>query len=159
MYNRKLKSFFPPGSKVSAGLILIIGLTAIYDGLQGDNVYLLIGLAISVISVFMITANKGIIINFNRRIFKNYWGLVGLKFGSWGSLPEIEKVAFTKFKEGVSYHRRGSASILRGKEKYGAFLMYHDSRRKILASLSDQFRAEEDARYLADQLNVPLEKS
>ena len=84
--------------------------------------------------------------------------MLGLKFGSWESFPEIEKVTFTKYKEGTSYHRQGPASIIRGKEKHCAYLMHHGSRRKILASLSGQFEAEEDARYLADQLNVPLKK-
>jgi len=157
MYQRKLKSIFPPGSKLSAALILIIGITAVYYGTQGDTGYLLIGLTITLVSIYMIAAVKGIIIDFDNRRYKNYWGLLGLKFGSWENLPEIEAVRFTKFREGSSYHRQGSASILRGKEKYSAYLMYHDSRRKIVASVEDEFRAEEDARYLADQLNVPLE--
>ncbi|MFC2125093.1 hypothetical protein ACFLU5_09800 [Bacteroidota bacterium] len=157
MYKRKLKSFFPVGSKVSAGLILIIGVMAIYYGSKGDMGYLFIGLGISLISIFMITAERGIIIDFEIKKYKNYWGLLGLKFGSWKSLPEVEDVVFTKYKEGTSYHRQGSASILRGKERHCAYLMYHDSRRKILASVADQFRAEEDARYLADQLEVPIE--
>jgi hypothetical protein len=121
--------------------------------------YLLIGLVISLISIFMITADNGIIIDFETKKYKKYWGLLGLKFGSWVSLPEIEKVTFTKYKEGASYHRQGSASILRGKGKHCAYLMYHGSRRKIMVSLSGQFKVEEDARYLADQLNVSLEKN
>ena len=157
MYKRKLKSFFPPGSKISAGLILIIGIMAVYYGLQGDVGYFLIGLVISLISIFMITAEKGIIINFELKKYKNYWGLLGLKFGSWESLPEIEKVVVTEFKEGSSYHRRGSASILRGGEKHCAYLMYHDTRRKILASVGDLYKAEEDARYLEEQLKVPID--
>ena len=157
MYTRKLKSFFPPGSKVSAGLILIVGIISVYYGLQGDMEYFLIGLVISVISIFMITAEKGIIIDFKLKKYKNYWGLPGLKFGSWESLPEIDKVIVTEFKEGSSYHRRGSASIHRGGEKHCACLMYHDSRRKILAAVGYLFKVEEDAKYLADQLKVPVD--
>ena len=105
----------------------------------------------------MISAEKGIIINFELKKYKNYWGLFGWKFGSWESLPEFEKVPVAEYREGSSYHRRGSASILRGGEKHCAFLVYPDSRRKIPASIGDLYKAEEDARYLADRLKVPLD--
>ena len=157
MYNRRIKSIFPPGSKISAGLILIVGIVSVYYGLQGDSGYLVIGIIIMLISLLMILGMKGISIDIPGKRYRLYWGVPGIKFGKWQGLPEIEKVVHEIHVEGHSYHRQGAANILSGREKYGAYLKYKDSRRRILASLNNSIKAEEDGRWLAEQLGIPFE--
>ena len=120
--------------------------------LYTSNLLGLIALAIGLGLFFSVV---GIQIDFNRKLRREFFGLFGIKFGRWHSLPEIEYV--TVFIE--HYAQRGSVvsiDSVRQFRKVKVSLIVTKTEKYDAGYFNDKWKAMEAGKLIARNLNIKL---
>ncbi len=104
MYQRSIRAL-PLIVKIPAGLVLALSVFALTQKL-------LIGLLFMLVSLFALTFQEGIQINFTERKIRVYTGLFGLKAGKWDALPAVERLTFVPVRNTYTVYgsRTGSSA-------------------------------------------------
>jgi len=82
---------------ILCGLFIVIGLIGIIADLEEGKYLLIIG------SIGLLL-KKGVIIDIDKRLMKSYWGLLGIRFGKWKSLPKVFILIITKISKLNEYN-------------------------------------------------------
>jgi hypothetical protein len=156
MYRKNLKPFFPPGSRNIILIFLVIGIGAFFYGFDKDTSISILGLIIFLLSVFIVTGQYGVQINFNNRRYRTYLSFIYIiKFGSWKDLPEIKEILLTPAKHFMS------KSSMRNNiytETFYIKLIGQDEREPISVSRGLYGELMLEAEELSKKLNVPVKE-
>jgi len=87
-YSEKTQEFFPKPIVWLGWAFALISLSIAYFNY-------VIGLLFLLISLLVITGQEGLIVNFSTKKVKYYWGVFGLKFGTWESLPKFARITIS----------------------------------------------------------------
>lgn len=105
MYKKNIKPFFPSTSRNIILIFLVIGIGALFYGLDKDVSITVLGLIIFLISVFIVTGQYGIQINFKSHKYCSYLSFIYiLRFGKWKNMPRIKEISLIPEKRFVSRH-------------------------------------------------------
>ncbi|MGK7395505.1 MAG: hypothetical protein ACNS62_13090 [Candidatus Cyclobacteriaceae bacterium M3_2C_046] len=150
MYKRIVESFFPNPVKYPTYFILVVGIFVIFTSYA-------IGLGIVAVCLAIITANEGIMIDFEKGRFKSYWSVMLIRVGKWEPIPKFGRLLLvpelTQF-TGTSFSLRTTEYT---KKETGVRLYYLHSNDYILASKGKIEKTRKDAEFLAQKLKLKLE--
>ncbi|AMM52265.1 hypothetical protein TH61_15165 [Rufibacter sp. DG15C] len=91
IYSRKTDDFFPVHGKIMGAGFAIGGLLALFQ-------YPLLGLILLGITAFIFGGRKGFELNFADSTYREYWGLLGLRFGEWKKLPNLQRISIVNMR-------------------------------------------------------------
>ena len=127
--------FRPPGRFV--GFALTFG--GFFMCISFLIVPMLIGSLILAFGVYMLTGTSGVEINYSKNIFKEYYTIIGIKFGKWVSLDPYPFLSI------MSANKSNNASDITGLNKtvvsdlaYGIYLLNNSHRKKVLLKRTPQ---------------------
>ncbi len=141
-------SYFPPQFRYVGYVLVITGCIMIYS----MNLF---GIGFIVIGPAFFLLKTGIRINFDERSYQEYRSVMGLYFGKWVNLPEIEYV--TVYTESESQDMNVQSV---GNEYNDTFfntdLIFEEPNRLKVISFPDKSAAMEAGRLLAKKLHTRL---
>jgi len=156
MYKKNIKSFFPTGSRNIILVVLVIGIGAIFYGLNKDTSITILGLLVFLISIIILTGNYGVEVDFDKKYYRSYLSFIFvLKFGKWKPLPSIHKISLTPEKHFVSRHS------LQGNIYTEVFLIKligNDTDESIIVSRGLYGELTLEAEDLSKKLKVPVKE-
>ena len=102
MLDNKLHLYFPMLIQQVGWLLLLFGILTITGLLAFPNLILpVVGAIVGAIFTFSF---QGAQLDLAGRKIKEYFGLFGVKFGSWKDLPELQEVVFTSGRYSQQVH-------------------------------------------------------
>jgi hypothetical protein len=156
MYKKNIKPFFPTGSRNIILIVMVIGVGALFYGINKDATITLLGAIIFLISVFVITGYYGVEVDFDKKTYRNYLSFIFLlKFGKWKILPETKEIALMPLKHFMSKH------ALRGNlytEIFQIKLLGEDPNESVTISRGLYGQLVLEAEELSKKLNVPFKE-
>jgi hypothetical protein len=154
MYKKKIKPFFPSGSRNIILIVLVIGVGSFFYGLDRDATIMVLGVIIFLMSVFILTGYYGIEIDFRNKRYKSHLSFIFLlRVGKWKELPEIKEIAVVPIKHFVSKHSlQGNLYT----EKFQIKLLGNDPNTSITISNGLYGELILEAEELSKKLNVPI---
>ncbi|HEX9648960.1 MAG TPA: hypothetical protein VGA21_00250 [Cyclobacteriaceae bacterium] len=140
-YSQKTNDFFPR-QIIWLGWAFIAGSAAIaYSNW-------VIGLLFGSLSLLLISGREGIIINFQRKRIKYYWGILGLKFGTYEDLPKFGRVTVSPQINLIKGRKEASRS------KFEVRLWFREFNDYVLAFTGNHPTSSEKARILSKNLRI-----
>lgn len=150
LFKRKTQSLFPFALKVSGFLIMITSFFATIGGL-------IIGPIIFLVGLFMSFSEAGVIIDFENRKIKEYWGIFLLQFGTWKKLPDFRLVTVVPFTQVYSNNlAMGGAQTTSKESSFRVNLKGVNSRISIVASSGNQKETMKNAEELAERFQLDI---
>ena len=143
IYSFRLGSFFPPQVYSCGVLGIPVGIYLFFHGM------FLQPLLVLFFSILLVTASKGVAINFKKKWVKKYVRMGGLPFGNEIPYQELEEFVLVKRRVSQSMYSRASSTTLRY-DLYQAFaltdrqkflLVEGKRKEKVLARLQALCRA------------------
>jgi len=151
MLDNKLNLYFPQFIQQLGWVLILFGILLLIMAIPMPTPLVPLGSILAGL-VFSLTS-RGTRIDLERKRFKQYVGLFGLKAGSWEPLPELKEIVFTSNSYSQQIHSIVSRRSLSTRE-YRAFMKGDDS--KILFSAGkDSQTVQNDARTVAKGLSLP----
>lgn len=154
-FNYKNRNLFS-GVHLLGILLLVAGLFALVSPLflsSGSSMTKIIsvGTGSCFIGLLIIFTYSGTLIDTSKKKFKEYVSIIGFRMGSWQDLPEIREIKVVSSNKIQRNIPNGISPTLSGKVTEHRILLYTDSDRPVFSfSYSNQTKATEQARYLAD---------
>ena len=148
IFNGSSGPYFPPQFRYVGYVLVITGCIMIY------NVNLF-GIGFVVIGPAFFLLKTGIRINFNERSYQEYRSVLGLYFGKWVKLPEIEYVTVYSESESQDMHVQSIGSAYTT-TYFNTDLIFEEPNRLKLISFQDKPSAIEAGRVLAKKLQTRL---
>ncbi len=102
----------------------------------------------------MLYFSWSILINFENKLFKKYWGVRVLKFGKWIKLHSIQYISITKTIFCQTLASRGTSSTYT-EIKYNVNIITYKNN-NIFISLSDKKKALKNAKAISKGLNLKI---
>ena len=121
----KQESFFPPTFKgVGVGLI-IWGLSyLLFPGENGYTLYTLLWMSLCLVpGVFFFFTRYGLTVNVNKKQYRIYTELLGLKFGNYESFNSVEKFYVNKVKAAYTVTKFSGAQYNYSNYVYKAYML------------------------------------
>ncbi len=148
IFNGNSGPYFPPQFRY-VGFVLLIagGIMLISENLFGIG-FILIGPAFFLLKT-------GIRINFENRSFQEYKGVLGMYFGKWEKLPEIEYVTVYQETESQGMNVQ-SISGENNDTHFNTDLIFPEPHRLKVISFPDKTAAMEAGKVLAEKLHTRL---
>ena len=107
MFSQKTERFFPAGLIFGGGMMILIGAVVLV-------IESILGILILLVGVCIVFLHYGLLIDFKENKYKEYWGLMGLKFGKWQNLPPIAYISLTKSRYSQQIGLRAANTTLKG---------------------------------------------
>ena len=148
IFSQKTERFFPAGLIFGGFLMILIGLGVLIFKSVFGIVVLLAGVAI----VFL---HYGILIDFEENKYKEYWGLLGLKFGKWQNLPPLEYISLTKSRFSQEIGLRAANTTLKG-VLYKGNLRINEQERILVMKSPKKDEVLNQLKFLAKKLDLRL---
>ena len=148
IYSQKTERFFPAGLIFGGIIMIFIGTgVLIFKSIFGV-VILLAGISI----VFL---HYGLLIDFEERKYKEYWGLLGLKFGKWTHLPPLDYISLTKSGFTQEIGLRAANTTLKG-FLYKGNLRINEHERILVIQSRNKDKVLKHLMHLAKKLDLKL---
>lgn len=153
VYTRKTGKFFPPHIQI-IGYFFLVFIPLVLFGIiniESNTFFIVLGLFLSIIFAF---STSGVIIDFNKAVYKFYFGILFIKLGNWQNTNKIRKVLFTKGKVGwtANYGRHFNANI--SAKLHVVYLSINRKRNLIFSgNFEDAFK---HASRIATGLKLPI---
>lgn len=132
---------------------IVFGVTLFILGIIGtlSNIF---SLVLSGIGVFLML-QEGSEIDLASKKYREIYSVLGLSFGKWKNLPDVEYVSIFKTKENKRVQGMGASTSF-SNDIYKLNLFY-DRNQKIEAYRTDHINdAFENAKYLSEVLNIDI---
>lgn len=148
LFSQKTERFFPVGLVFGGIMMILIGTVVLV-------IESILGILILVVGVCIVFLHYGILIDFKENKYKEYWGLMGLKFGKWQNLPPISHISLTKSRYSQQIGLRAANTTLQGflyrgnlriNERESILVIQSPRKEKVLGRL----------KQLAKKLNIGL---
>lgn len=143
VYSQKTQDFFPR-QIIWFGWVFIAGslIVALSNWVVGS--------LFASLSLLVISGREGITINFRKRKIKYYWGVLGLKFGSFEDLPEFGRITLSP-----RIHLKKGRKIASSSE-FEVRLWYKEVQDYALAYVGKHAECIKKGRFLSKKLRVPM---
>jgi hypothetical protein len=148
IFNGNSGPYFPPQFRYVGYVLVITGIIILIN----RNLF---GIGFLVIGPAFFLLKTGIRINFDDRAFQEYRGVLGLYFGRWEKLPEIEYVTVYQETESeeMNVQSISSANI---DTHFNTDLIFAEPHRLKVISFPEKTAAMEAGKVLAEKLNARL---
>ena len=148
IFSQRTERFFPTGLIFGGILMILIGTGVLI-------VKPAIGLLILLAGVSIVFLHYGVLIDIQAKVYKEYWGLLGLKFGKWQELPPIEYLSVTKSRFTQQIGLRAANTTLKG-VIYRGNLRINEHDRILLMQSTEKEKVLTELQNLARELDVKL---
>lgn len=153
VFSNSTGKLFPPHIVILGYFFLVFIPLVLFKVVNIDmNIsFIIIGLLLSLIFAF---ATSGIIVDYNKKVYKFYAGIAFLKLGKWESTQKIQKILFTKGKVGwaANYGRHFNVDV--ASKLHSVYLKINRKRNIVFSgSFDDAYRT---AQNIAIALNMPI---
>lgn len=116
-----------------------------------------VGTGSCLIGLLILFTYSGTAIDFTEKRFQEYISIMGFKLGTWQELPPINMVKVVSRTTLRKNTPNGISPTLSGNVTDHSILLYTDSSQAVFSfSYSNQSKATQQARYLADGVNSEL---
>jgi hypothetical protein len=142
------EKYFPPQFVYLSYLLIAFSL---YSSWENSPYNLFILLPATVI-IFSFVGNQ---INIEGRLYRSFFSVVGLKFGKWENLSDLEYLTIYPEKQSQTM---SVSSISRGSESlhFNLDLVFAEQEKKNIGTFESKEKALEKGKLLAQNLNVKL---
>lgn len=136
--------------------MVVMGYLLIAMGVFGFVSSPLVGGIIILLGIFFSLSVNGIQLVSERKVYRTYTNILGMKFGKWESYEKYPQISILKRSiSTVAYSRANTPSTTSRNTFYDIFLLTTNHRSKLMIQRStDKETAKESALHLADQLGV-----
>ncbi len=148
IYARKTERFFPEGLVLGGILMILIGAGALV-------IRPLLGIILLPAGLSIVFLHYGILIDFQQKMYKEYWGLLGLRFGKWKVLPPVAYISLTKSRFSQEMGLRGASSTVKG-VLYKGNLRLHDEEKILVIQSAKKEKVLQTLKYLAAEMDLKL---
>jgi len=149
IFHSRLEAYFPTSLIYFGYLLSPAGIVVAF------TTHYLLGLALVLVGIFLITAHYGILVDVGSRRYKEYWGAIGFKKGSWKVLPVVQHIYTNKKNYTEVRGSRGTSSKFYF-TVYRAFLNIEEEDNIEVAYSKDQEKVKVKARELAALLKLEV---
>ena len=148
IYNDNSESYFPPQFRYVGFALVIAGAIMLFN----NNIF---GVGFLIIGPAFFLLKTGIRVNFEERTFQEYRRVLGLYFGRWEKLRDIEYVTVYKETEsqGMNVQSIGGETSY---TYYNTDLIFPEPHRLQVKSFPDKTAAMEAGKLLAEKLHTRL---
>jgi hypothetical protein len=149
----KLGRFASPAMTSAAVILTIVLILAFYQNLN-QNIFA--GLALLLITGFIVFSKNGICISANTKNYKSYISFLGIKFGKWQQLNGYTDIALLRKTVSIRAFSRANVSAETSLETYFEICLLSPNHRKklIVARFKDDEIAFDAAHKMAEKLNM-----
>ncbi|MDN5214788.1 hypothetical protein QQ020_22100 [Fulvivirgaceae bacterium BMA12] len=147
-YVQKTERFFPEGLVFGGILMILIGVGALV-------IKPLLGIILLPAGLSVVFLHYGILIDFEQKRYKEYWGLLGLRFGKWKVLPPVTYISLTKSRFSQQMGLRGATSTMRG-VLYKGNLRLDDEEKILVIQSGKKEKVLQTLKYLATKMDIKL---
>ncbi|WP_373522259.1 hypothetical protein [Aquiflexum sp.] len=143
-------------------VLIIAGLFALLSPLfmeSGSSMEKIIGVGVGaiVIGLGIVSSFSGTLIDFNEKRFKEYFSIVGYKFGEWADLPDISTVKVISNSYVITNTPNGISPTFSGKVTDFRTFLYSDASKPVFSFVySNKNKAIKKAKKLASNLDAEL---
>lgn len=156
MYKKNIKPFFPGASRNIILVVLVLGVGAIFYGIDRDIAIVILGTIVVLMSVFILTGQYTMEIDFEDRQYRSGLSFIYvLKFGVWKPLPEIKEISLIPSKHFVT---RQSLKHNLYTEEFQIRLMGVDPEDTLTVSRGLYGELILEAEELSKELNIALKE-
>ena len=113
------------------------------------------GIVVLLAGVAIVFLHYGILIDFEENKYKEYWGLLGLKFGKWQNLPPLEYISLTKSRFSQEIGLRAANTTLKG-VLYKGNLRINEQERILVMKSPKKDEVLNQLKFLAKKLDLRL---
>jgi hypothetical protein len=137
---------------------LIPGWVLLLAGMVVLTKFLLAGLLLMLLAIFALTLTEGLEIDFTGQRIRIFFGVFGLRFGRWESMPPIERITLVPVQ--VKYTMTGRTNITTEvMATYAQVRLYPQGAADYyIASMGKRSQCESDAGLLASRFGLECEK-
>lgn len=133
---------------------LVLGFVLICFGIHGAIFYNVFSIVLSGIGVFLVMS-QGSEINLDTKKYREFYSVLGIDFGTWKDLPELEYVSVFKTKENSRVQAMGaSANFSNSIIKLNLF--YNTNRKIEVYKTEDVNEGFELAKHLSEVLSIDI---
>ena len=115
----------------------------------------IIGVVVLLGGIAIVFLHYGLLIDFDEHKYKEYWGLLGLKFGKWEDLPPVEYISLTQSRFTQQIGLRAANTTLKG-VLYRGNLRINEQEKILLLQSHKKDEALKQLKYLAKRLGTKL---
>ncbi len=150
LYQRKTKTV-PLPLRIPIVGVLLLGLYACTQNLA-------VGLLFVAIAAAALTLHDGVEIDFTQGRIRQYWGLAGLKFGAWETLPAPDRLTLVPVRNTYTVFGSRTGSSTRFEQRACEVHLYpRGSTDHYVVSTGAYDAAKADAATLSRQLELAFE--
>ncbi|MGI9544910.1 MAG: hypothetical protein ACR2MX_16735 [Cyclobacteriaceae bacterium] len=149
IFHSQLEAYFPTSLIYFGYLLCPAGIFVAFT----TNYFL--GAVLILVGIFLVTAHYGILIDIDQKRYKEYWGAIGFKNGSWKVLAEIDYIYVNKKNYTEVRGSRGTSSKFHF-TIYRAFLKSNGEEGIEVAQSKDQEKVLGKAKKLGTQLELEV---
>lgn len=150
------------GPHLLGPVLIIAGLFALLSPLfleSESSIGKIIGVGVGaiVIGIGIVSSYSGTLIDFSEKRFKEYFSIVGFKFGEWTTLSEISTVKVISNSYVITNIPNGISPTFSGKVTDFRIFLYSDASKPVFSFVySKKNKAVKQAKKLAFNLNAEL---
>ena len=111
------------------------------------------GIIVVLAGILIVFLHYGILIDFEESRYKEFLGLLGLKFGKWENLPHLEYISLTKSRYSQKVGLRAANTTLEG-VLYKGNLRINDQERILVIQSPGKDKVLKKLKYLAKKLDL-----
>lgn len=141
---------------VLVGIFVLISPTFLESGSSLEKV-ITVGIVTLTIGLIILSSYSGILLDFSKNRYKNYFSIVGFRFGEWNFLPQISKIEVIPYSYKSQNVPNGISPTLSGTINSFKVILYSKSYQRIFSfDYSNLNRAVKKANQIANDSNSDL---
>ncbi|GJM29699.1 MAG: hypothetical protein DHS20C17_23340 [Cyclobacteriaceae bacterium] len=152
MLNNRLHLYFPQLIQQLGWILSIFAILSIFQAIPFPNP--LVPIPILLLGVVFSFTIQGASLDLEKKMIKQYVGLLGIKIGAWKTLPTLREIVFTSGSYSQQIHSFVSRNDVRSKV-YRGFLKGNDGFKMLFTANRDPERVIRDVEKVAGSLNLP----
>lgn len=142
---------------IAVGLFAIVS-PAIFKSESSLERSLYVGAGAIILGSLIVSSYGGTVIDFNKKKVKDYFSVLGYRFGEWTALPNIERIAVISFNYKATNTPNGISPTWSGTVIDYRVLLYSENPTPIISFVfSNKERAVKEANLLSTNLNTVCE--
>lgn len=149
MLNFKLAKIFPKPTIFAGYVLILLGIMLF--------VFQPLALIVSLIGVFISLSYNGIQVDPEKRLYRSYSNIYGIKIGKWESLDPYSSISILRREDAYRAYSYSMSSMEERRIYYGVFLLNASHRKKLeIQRHGDMKEATFSAKGLSSALSLEL---
>ncbi|TFV94196.1 hypothetical protein E4S40_09150 [Algoriphagus kandeliae] len=141
---------------VLVGIFVLISPSFLESGSSLEKV-ITVGVATLIIGLIILSSYRGTLLDFSKNRYKNYFSILGFRFGEWNLLPQISKIEVLPYSYKSQNVPNGISPTLSGKVNSFKVILHSNSYQRIFSfDYSNLNKAVKKANQIASDSNSDL---